>query len=245
MKIHFARTRPRTALNLGILFFLSGVYAAGSNDQWQKVREKDGISIYKRSLENSRLLAFRAVSTIHADGDHIMSVLNDLEEHIHVTPGLIDLEVLRSLSEFDRYEYMHFKLPWPLKHRYAIIRSSLRKQPDGSIVMNMRSVDEPYTKPTSYVRGEVNFANILLKPKSGNPQHWEAIVEASVDPKVRVPGFMINWVFKEWPYQFLSRLNDRIQIFANNQKVREEGPVAESEDGENSSSATPGEPDAS
>ena len=228
----------------GLIFLPNGAIEAAS-DAWQQVRDKDGISIYKRAIPNSRLLAFRAVSTIEADGDHIIAVMNDVDEHIHVTPGLVDLEVLRVVSELERIEYLLFKMPWPFKSRDAIIRSTLKKLPDGSIEMKMVSVDEPYSKSTGHTRGQVNFANISLKPVKGTPGHWHTIVEASVDPKGSIPKFMINWVFKEWPYQFLSRLDKRIGLYAARQTGGGKPSVADSVGGEHSRHAVPEDRDAS
>ena len=225
----------------GLILLPNGAIKAAS-DAWQQIRDKDGISIYKRAIPDSRLLAFRAVSTIEADGDHIIAVMNDVDEHIHVTPGLVDLEVLREVSDFERIEYLLFKMPWPFKSRFAIIRSTLERLPDGSIEMKMESVDEPYNKVTGHTQGQVNFANISLKPVEGTPGHWHTIVEASVDPKGSIPKFMINWVFKEWPYQFLSRLDKRIGLYAARQTGGGKPSVA---GGEPSPHAVPEDRDAS
>lgn len=136
---------PFSMLLLFILFS-SGVLADGFNAKpltdWKLKKDKKGIQVYTRKIENFKQKAARAETIVSDVNVHaVMAVLLDAE----ACPEWADLckesYVHSKNSETDYYVYTNNDLPAPVKNRDALTQVRWKKTPTGSVIMESEAVD--------------------------------------------------------------------------------------------------------
>ncbi len=102
------------------LLFNTVLFAASTDtENWQLVKEEQGIRVYTRRLAHSDYKEFKGTITLTAS-------LNELLDFINNASACPDWQYrcLKMLNLSDHYLYKLNDLPWPLSDRYTVMHSS-------------------------------------------------------------------------------------------------------------------------
>jgi hypothetical protein len=199
----------RTFVGLGFLSVLSLQSALAAVTPpvltWEKVKESDGISVYRREVPGADVLAFRGVGVIDASPALIASIIIDTGRAAEWVEDLESASIIRWLAP-DRYvEYDHIGTPFVMKDRdfVSVVELSYDRA-KRQFVIHYKSTDDTGAPKTSYVRGDLQDTTFVLTEVEGGKTSLDGSILA--DPKGSVPKWIVNFFQKDWPIDTLKSL---------------------------------------
>jgi len=175
------------------------------SDGWVFNSEKENVRISLKSIEGSPLVLSRGTGEVAASADAFRKQFDDLSTYKSWDPTLINvpklLEEQRTDNGVYRITYTQYSSPnsWIVSNRDFCLFSVLRKQPDGSVVLAVRSADPHVDAPPvkGLVRGELQPCGWYVVPKDANSVSVHYCV--NLDPKGSIPSWVSNWVAVNQP----------------------------------------------
>src|SRR4051812_35804941 len=102
-------------------FLLHPVQAA----EWEEVSRSDDITLYRKEVPDSPVLAYKAKAKLDAPLAKVISVVRDTPRLSEWSYRVKDAAILEQVSPTERIEYLHAGAPWPVKDRDAVYRSRI------------------------------------------------------------------------------------------------------------------------
>jgi len=191
-----------------ILLIIQNVFAL-SQDSWEKVKDKKGISIFTRTIQNSDFKVFRAEMHLEESIHAFVAVLRDME-HLHEWAYSIKYtNVLERHGDSVQVYYAEASTPFPFQNRDGIYHNQFRWIADSSkLVMDINLFPD-------YLEEKDNLVRV-----KGNG-FWSAVITESellhitfqmqVDPGGSIPAWLTNIFIDDTPYVTLSNLREIIK----------------------------------
>ena len=173
---------------------------------WEKVRETDGITVYRSHVPGSGVLAFKGEGRVDVPLLKVAHVIIDPSRGPEWVDSLTESRVIRQISELEFLEYDHFAMPFIIRDRDFVSRVTVAPDPAAQeIAISYISVDDPETPPQKrYVRGDLVYSVFHLRAEGPNATRVEA--EILCDPKGSLPKWLVNVFQKSWPVKTLQAL---------------------------------------
>lgn len=186
-----------------------GPAAAPELPPWEPFGNSDGIAVFRREVPGSDVIAFKGEGVIEASALTVASVMLDVDRAREWVAELVEAKRLRAPSPTQIVEWDHFHTPFPFRDRDFVYRSDVTVGRGGSsIVITMRSVDDPLAPRTTHVRGEVirGAAEIVAE----GAKRSRIAAEFHGDPKGSLPKWIVNWVQRDWPHDTIASLRRQV-----------------------------------
>lgn len=119
---------------IGLLLLFTAIGHSEDDGTWRLEREKQGIKLFSRPVENSPYLMVKGEAIIHADLPQIAAVLRDISSFNKWVPDLIDARMVKPIDKNNEVDYYLYDFPWPFSNRDAILKSSTIIDPDTGII---------------------------------------------------------------------------------------------------------------
>ena len=191
-----------------LLSFFSFVHAEEKVDLtgWKKVYSKDGLDFYSKRVENSKLLAFKAVGILDVNMGDMMAALRTVTTQKKWDKNTVRKETVEDISDIEAITYSESRIPWPFNNRDMVLHNKLFLDKEEKIFyVHTHSVEHKrYPKKRGLVRAQINLSRFRTKPISKDKTFVE--FEVHVDPKGNIPAWIVNIVQKSFPYDFLTGL---------------------------------------
>jgi hypothetical protein len=204
---------PRTASLLAALCVISFraqvAHADAAKGDWQEINDKDGIKVYRKSVEGSKIVAFRGVAVVDAPVGKVLQVIADNDHRTEWVDRLYLSRVLEQPSPSEFVVYAGYKLPALFSNRDYVYRGKAWTRKDGSIYVYIRSEDHPKAPPTIGVRAWLNKSVYILTPVEGGKK-TEVDVEVHTDPKGAIATWLVNLIQKSWPHKTLAAIRKQV-----------------------------------
>jgi len=203
-------------INIAILTFLVLPFMAFGNNpkptkisdyfkdnKWKLIKEKDQIKIFSMEAEGIDVLAFRALGKLNAPVDQVMELLRRVEISTEWMPRLAVKKIIRDVSDHEAITYSVNDLPWPFSDREMVLNNRLVVHKDkGNMVIEIFSVeDERAQRKKKTIRAKVYLGQTWINAISENQTEVELII--LVDPKGKIPKWLVNLLQKDMPYKLL------------------------------------------
>ncbi|MCW3127727.1 MAG: hypothetical protein JWO03_3385 [Bacteroidetes bacterium] len=182
-------------------------YGAAADD-WKLGTEKDGIKVYTRKTEQSKMRTSRAEMFVPVSVDQILSVLNDFNSYGGWFPSCKDARILKRINDHEFMAILTYKTPWPLPNLDCVERVILDRKPgnDTSYIRVKAEPDyAPMVKDVSRVK-QMEASWKLISVKGGT----YVINEYYSDMGGLVPAWIGNTQAVEIPYNIFSGIKQRI-----------------------------------
>lgn len=200
---------------ISLFVLCSDIYASSKlrDIQWQEISNKEGITVF-RPIEykhDSGLVPTRFKAVINHDIVKVLSVLSDEDRKTEWMPNLNGIKILDKKSVKDITVYYRYHAPWPFKDRDFIVRNLGTFDPKKLIVsVDIKSINYK-TDPAdgSTVRGATIDGYSIIRPEG----RGKTIVEMAFinDFGGFIPKFIVNFVQKSWPYDFMIQLREQLK----------------------------------
>ena len=179
------------------------------DQEWEKKLNKNGITIYVQETPHSDLLGLKATGILKAPIDQIMAVLREVDISMEWMPDIKEKYTVRDYSDLEAITFSVNKLPWPFAEREMLLHNRLSlDEKKKCLVVDVYSVnllDVPVKE--NAVRAHMYCGRTRLRPVGENRTEIELILY--IDPKGKIPVWLVNMVQKSMPYNFLSALEKK------------------------------------
>jgi hypothetical protein len=178
---------------------------------WETIRQEDGIVVARKEVAGSPFVAFRGEGDVQAPLLRVGSVLVDVPRDHEWIDGIVEARVLRRVSETEYVLYSHLGTPPTMSDRDFVTDVTIAVDPAArTLVVRMRSVEDPAAPATGYVRGDIEeSAFVLTQSPDGATTH--VVAEIHCDPKGSVAAWMVNLFQKGWGYNTISHLRTQLR----------------------------------
>jgi hypothetical protein len=204
--------RPLLGAWMVVLLGVSPAVAADKADkyEWKEIHDKDGIKVFRKSVEGSKIVAFRGVALVDAPVGKVLHVIADNDHRTDWVDRCYISTVLEQVSPWEFVVYAGYKLPGLFSNRDYVYRGKAFTRKDGSVYVHIKSEEHAKAPPTIGVRAWLNKSVYLLTPVEGGKKTL-IDVEVHTDPKGSMPTWLINLVQKSWPYKTLAAIRKQVQ----------------------------------
>lgn len=215
-RLHLLLSRWRRLL-LAACLLLAGLAAHAADPldtrldpKWKLVSDRNGVQVFVRHTENSRLKTFRGVVRFTLPDEYALSaVFNDYANHPKWLYMINSSTELRRDSPLRRYLHVTTDLPWPLDDRDTVLEVNVKERitpAEEAIFITMENRPGLLPKQKDYVR--IPELKGLFKFRRLNDKGLtEATYEVVLDPGGYIPAWAVNILARDIPYFTLDRLS--------------------------------------
>jgi len=198
------------------IFIISIIYNllfAGnlSAQDWNFIKERDGIKVYTRNEENNPVKSYRGEMDIHTTIEKISRIIGNIESFDWWDESIIDIKVLGFEKEkYIRY-YFVYDLPWPLSDRDLCVESLITNNPvTGKRVVRASPLLGIVPEKPDLVRIKNYWQQWVMQPEDYGIMH--VILEGSVDPGGNIPAWLINMVITDTPLNIMRKVREQAEV---------------------------------
>jgi hypothetical protein len=180
---------------------------------WEQISQtKDGITVFRKEIPGSDVLAFKGTGTVDAPLALIATVVFDCTRGTEWVEALKESRVLRWESKSQFIEYDHVGTPFVMKDRDFVTRVTTNYEAaKHTMTIEYKSIDDPSAPKTSYILGEMIHATFVLTTTGvGKDQKTAISADIHCDPKGSVPKWIVNMFQKDWPVDTFRNLRKQV-----------------------------------
>lgn len=190
----------------------AGDFEISPGSKWRLIEKKNKISIYARNLENSGLLAVKAVTVIDAEIFKVAELLRDIDAQKKWRTMAGKSMLIKKINDQHLVFYNELNLDWPLEDRYFFLEATVNILTDqAQAVIDVNAINEDFTgiEKSKGIRLKKIHAQIILQYISENKTG--IIYQLIADPEGNLPHFIVNLFNKEYLYNDLHNLKKLAQ----------------------------------
>jgi hypothetical protein len=206
--------RIRMKLNYAavpVLFFILLMVASDISAQnWDFIKEKDGIRIYTRKEDNSDLKSFRGVADLHTEMSKVMALLGNPKSTEWWTKDVSEVKILAYEPDKLIQYYLVYDVPWPFSDRDLVVESRITIDPvTGKETILAKPMFNVVPEKPERVRIK-NYWQKWTVQQQGKGL-VRVILEGFVDPAGNVPSWLYNMVITETPLKVIKEVKRRVE----------------------------------
>ena len=179
-----------------------------SEGNWEKIREEDGITVFREEIEGSPVVAFRGIGDIEGPIARVALILMDLNHHNEWVDRIVDARVLKYYSDAEYLTYSHLGAPPFVSDRDFVNKTTILYAPPDHLKISIHSVDDPLGPKTEHVRGKLLHSSFDLQALGPNKTHL--VCEIHADPMGSLPKFAVNYFQKNWAFVTFTKLRKQM-----------------------------------
>lgn len=198
----------RMLLLFCVSIFISETAIAQDNS-WKHKKSEDGIDVYYRKVENSKINELKIETTVNSSIVSLVALLRDVPAY---TEWVMNCKVAERLESEtgERLYYSQIDFPWPLSDRDYVAKNQLSQDSVTKTVYSKLSVVPDYMpEKKGIVRIETLEINWKLTPVS--PDKVKIDYHLISDPGGSLPSWMINMAIDKGPVSSLKKLRELVK----------------------------------
>lgn len=182
-----------------------------AQNQWQEVKNSNGIRVFTRPTEGSPLDEFKGITTVESPLEVIVEVIRDVEAQPEWMADCIAAKIIKKFNENDMLVYSMNRAPWPVSNRDVVVRSKgTADLANGKVSIIFTSLKDS----TVPVRpGVVRMTDLLGQwhLKKITPSKTEVVFIIRANPAGNIPASIANMTSREIPYRTLQNLKKMVK----------------------------------
>lgn len=194
-----------------ILILIAGPPAEVSdNGEWELAKEKDGIKVYTRKLEDSRIKEFKAESEVETTLSSLVAFMTDipaLPEWVHECQ---DSEFLEKVSEKELIYYIVIDAPFPFSDRDMIQKMSLTQdKKTKELTVSLNNLPDYLDEKDGRVR--MPDARGFWRFTPTNDDKLKILFQYRNDPGGNLPAWLVNPFIVSSPFNSVQNLREMVK----------------------------------
>lgn len=178
--------------------------------EWKLAKEEDGIKVYTRLPEASKLEELRATVRIKTSLSAFTALLKDVPGYKEWAYNCVESELVKVICDTVQCYYTHSDLPWPVSDRDLVFRSSLKQDPLTCVIKtNSYSVHDMMEEKDKIVRIKEGRTSWMATPQKGGVVDVEYF--ATIDPGGSIPAWLVNSTITYGPIYTLQRVRKLLE----------------------------------
>jgi hypothetical protein len=195
-----------------IVFIICNLLINGylSAQEWTFIKEKDGIKIYTRSVEDNPVKSFKGVTDYKTDMSEMRKVIGRIESFDWWEEDITEIKVLAYEEEKLIRYYLVYDVPWPLSDRDLCVEATITND-SVTGARKVYSVSKPDLLPEKpdKVRIHYYWQQWVMEPAGEGLVH--ATLEGSVDPAGAIPTWIVNMVITDTPLNVMTKVREQVE----------------------------------
>ena len=178
--------------------------------EWEFVKEKDGIRIYKSDEPGSKLKAFKGESVLNTTLEEIYPLLSDPNHSEWWDDDLSYKEVLEyKPGKVSKY-YLVYDVQWPFGNRDLYVESEiLYDKQNRKAVVTTNSVDGVIPEKAELVRIARYWQRWTAVEEKKGEVHL--LLEGFTDPGGNIPAWLVNAIIDKTPVRLFENLKALVE----------------------------------
>ena len=177
-------------------------------NQWEQVKEKDGIEVFQKKVGDH--LAFRGVGILNGTPKEFLRVLHDPSTWPHWVENLKAGKLIQEKSESHFIFHQVIGTPFPMKDREAVFQSIVSRKNSSTTLVEMKSVNHPAVKRSEEcIRVEIIYSRYQIE-ELGKGKIRVSFENLSHSGGT-VPKFLSNWAAQSYPVSLLRGIERELQ----------------------------------
>jgi hypothetical protein len=194
---------------MGLAYIAFILSFAAPQGEWELVENEEGITVSRREVPGSDLLAFRGEGDLDAPLEVAAQVIFDTTRATEWATDLKESRLLKWTSAEAYLEYDRVGTPFILKDRDFLSEVTLTVRADTVTFRYRPATDSAVPPAKCCVRGALLDTTFVLTRKGPHTTHVDAYVQ--IDPKGAIPTFIVNWVTEDWPTDTFKALRKQVK----------------------------------
>lgn len=176
---------------------------------WNLEFDKDGIKVYTRKLDWSKIKEFKGETIINTNLGSIVYVMDDVNNFTKWVYNCKEAYRVRKDNDFKGYIYTVIKTPWPVTNRdvvyqYVVSQNKTTKEVSLNVLAVSGMVPDKGNVRMTYMK-----SSYLLTPLDKN--RVKVVFQNHSDPAGDVPMSVLNMFITDTPYYTLLNLKRMIE----------------------------------
>lgn len=179
-----------------------------SGAAWELQRNDEQAMAYSRIDKASGLQVCRVETVMKASLNALVAMQRDAAR---IPQWMDGVKSSRIVQEADDYYITHTLVPspWPVKDRDSVVRSDIRQQDDGSVLIEFASVEGVVPLQKNYERVQNVKGCWCFTPLQDGKTRVE--YEVMVDPGGKLPAWLVNRFALDVPYNSIKQMHKLVR----------------------------------
>jgi hypothetical protein len=178
--------------------------------EWEPVREKDGIAVFTRQVENSNYKSFKGEVWLQAEVAEVSDVVEDVKNFELWDESIREIRVLEHFKGKSIRYYVVYNSPWPVTDRDLGIQATISSDPlTGSMVISAVSAPDAVPPDPDMIRIIDYWQKWTITPTGSGLVHLT--VEGFADPAGDIPAWLANMAITDTPLNMLRGIREKLQ----------------------------------
>ncbi len=192
------------------LLYLPTFVPASDKNDWTLKREKDGINIYSRPSDYSKVNDIRVDMDLTGTVEQLAAVLRDVNGYSGWVYSTRTATMIKKVGENEFIYYAEVGTPWPATNRdyYADLKITLNPANHSMNVVSVGMKDyQPEKK--DFVRVPMSRGSWTVTTQSARKIHLQYILQ--IDPGGSIPAWILNSFVAKAPLETFSSLKKKME----------------------------------
>ncbi|MBT4918634.1 MAG: hypothetical protein HON09_04105 [Flavobacteriaceae bacterium] len=190
------------------LIFLCTNFSLTAQEQWELIKDKDGIQVYLEEEGIYAFKTFKGITTIDASIHDFVHTIFDLERYPDWGHNVKSAALLERTSDTLQIYYSIAKAPFPYKNRDGVYRNKFSWNPDEKeLTVSIEVLDDYLAENEQYIRVR---GNGYWKVKVLAEDKLDVNFLMQVDPGGAVPSWLANLFVEDTPFKTLTNIKKTI-----------------------------------
>jgi len=181
----------------------------GSSQEWTLKKDKNGIKVYTRKSEFSKLFEFKAITQVKTSMEMALKTITDGDNLWKWNYKTLKSKTIIKVSKNESIIWMENDFRWPVKNRDNVSKLEIEPIENEGYRINISAAPTNIMRP---IKNNIRITNFkgywLLIPKGA---YIEITQQLYGDPKGKLPHWLINNVLTSAPYHSFSKLRELLE----------------------------------
>ena len=162
-----------------------------NDPSWRLRSSGGGVDLYGASIRGSGAVPLKAILTVPGTIEEVSLVLEDIGRREQWIGNRTESRLLERRSDYERTEYLHVDLPWPVSDRTALFHARVTVSEDRMCAtITGESVESPLAdKLPRRLRAQIHTSTFEMTQLPGRV---EIVVLVFVDPGGWMPKWLVS-----------------------------------------------------
>ncbi|MBB5634737.1 hypothetical protein HDE68_000622 [Pedobacter cryoconitis] len=198
------------AVFLAFILVFTGLKPVSAQDNWSLSVNKEGIQVYTRPIENSKIKAIKVVSNMPATSSQLLAAILDVKTCNEWVYHSVENVMIKQTSPLDLIYYSRVDVPWPVEDRDYVVHIEVEQHPQTKVItVNSPCIPGYMAEKKNVVRISHTVGKWTITPIGKNQVRAEYVLE--VDPMGSIPAWLTNLFATKGPLETFRNLKVHVQ----------------------------------
>ena len=189
---------------------LLGYSSVKSQEDWNEIKDKNGIKVFTRKTPNSKFHELRIECEFEGRISQLAAVLLDVDNHPRWSYNTVSTRILKA-SATDVIFYVELECPWPIENRDVVVHMTLAQKFENKVMTIVsQNLDDYLPVEKSLVR--VKYSKVTWTVKPLNDTQFKVDYRLQIDPGGSLPAWLLNLFISKGPFESFSKLKEQIRL---------------------------------